>query len=303
MKRKKLTTIVAIALALVMICGGIAIYAVGDANEKRISGEDTAKGTPEASIESEAKVTTEPEAETNEDSEAKITPEPEAVEGGESDEQLWKLQLADTPAYIGMFLKDYLTGDFYVNWIPGIEDEELVAEFVEMLNGIRMRRVTKDEYLNHMNETIQNANYNDRSSEGFRLYNAEGRSIGMVIFSRFATFEYGEDFYPADNPGWGNWLSLRLDNNSDCYTSTNSEKGYYIIDESTFDEELLERVWKECLCGVNPYDFIHNIDSVAAGNNPYGRNPINIYHNDALESYQEKYHGKRFDNVIAVPAN
>lgn len=76
MKRKKLTIIVAIALALVMICGGIAIYAVGEANEKRIGGEDTAKVTAEASIEPEAKITAEPEAETNEDSQAKIPPNP-----------------------------------------------------------------------------------------------------------------------------------------------------------------------------------------------------------------------------------
>lgn len=278
--KKRLTTIVALALALVMICGGIAIYAVGDANEKRIGDEDTAKVTPEASI----------------DSEAKVKAEPEAVEGEESEEQLWKLQLEDTPAYIGMFLMDYMTRDFYVKWIPGIEDEELIAEFVEMLKGIRMRKVTDEEFYSYCDEEELNSGFNDASTEGFKLYSAEGRHIGTIFFSRNATFEYGKDFYPADNPGWCNWVMLQTEKKADA-----SQSEIFIIDESTFDEELLERVWKECLCGVNPYDFIHNIDSVAAGDNPYDRNPINLYNIDVIEAYREKYQGEEFDDVIAVP--
>ena len=296
MKRKKLTIIVAIALALVMICGGIAIYAVGDANEKRISGEDTAKGTPEASIESEAKVTTEPEAETNEDSEAKITPEPEAVEGEESDEQLWKLQLADTPAYIGVSANNPHVWELNINALPGTVDKELIAKFTEMLNGIRMTKVTDmEEFHKYCDERMLNSGFNDESSESFSLYNAEGRHIGTIFFSRYATFEYGKDFYPADNPGWCNWVFLRTEN----HTSLDDSE-FFIIDESTFDEELLERMWKECLCGVNPYDFITKLDEVTAGNNPYGRKPINLYNIDVIKANREDPNSG-YDCVIAVP--
>ncbi len=283
MKRKKLTTIVALALALVMICGGIAIYAVGDANDKCIGGEDIAKVTPEASIEPEAK----------------ITPEPEAVEGEESEEQLWKLQLADTPAYVGILIRDYTNRDVYLKRRPGTENKELIKEFVEMLNGIRMTKVTDmEEFRKYCDERMQNSGYNDKSSESFCLYNADGRDIGTIYFSRYATFEYGKDFYPADNPGWRNWLYLRTEN----HTSLDDSE-LFIIDESTFDEELLERVWKECLCGATPYDFICNIDDVAEGNNPYGRKPINLYHVDAIEAYREGDRGEEFDNVIAVPVD
>lgn len=302
MKGKKLTGIVAIALALVMICGGIAIYAVGDANDKRIGDEDTAKVTPEASIDSEAKVTTEPEAETNEDSQAKITPEPEAVEDEESEEQLWKLQLADTPAYIGVNVNDYLVNNFdmIINGLPGTADEELIAEFTEMLNGIRMRKVTNEEFYAYRQKLIQNSNYNDTSYEWFCLFNSEGRSIGTVFFSRLATFEYGKDFYPAENPGWLNTIMVETEINHD--DPLNVETETFIIDESTFDEELLERMWKECLCGVNPYDFIANLDEVTAGNNPYGREPIDLYAIDVIKADRENPNSE-YDIVIAVPVD
>ncbi len=298
MKRKKLTIIVAIALALVMICGGIAIYAAGDANDKRIGGEDTAKVTAEASIEPEAKVTAEPEAETNEDSQAKITPEPEAVEGEESEEQLWKLQLADTPAYIGVSANNPHVWELNINAMPGTVDKELIAEFTEMLNGIRMRKVTNEEHRDYEQKLIQDSNYNDSSTESFRMYNSEGRSIGTVFFSRLATFEYGKDFYPAENPGWLNTAHIAIEIKPG--DQLDAEYGFFIIDESTFDEELLERMWKECLCGVNPYDFITNLDEVTAGNNPYGKKPINLYNIDVIKADREDPNSG-YDPVIAVP--
>ena len=285
-----------------MICGGIAIYAVGEANEKRIGGEDTAKVTAEASIEPEAKITAEPEAETNEDSQAKIPPKPEAVEGEDSNEQRWKLQLADTPAYIGVDPNDYLVNnmDMIINGLPGTVDEELIAEFTEMLNGLRMRKVTREDYRDYKQKLIQNSNYNDSSTESFRMYNSEGRSIGSVLFSRLATFEYGKDFYPAENPGWLNTAYIAIEIKPG--DQLDAEYGFFIIDESTFDEELLERMWKECLCGVNPYDFIANLDEVSEGNNPYGRKPINLYHIDVIKADREDPNSG-YDPVIAVPVD
>ncbi len=293
MKGKKLTIIVAIALALVMICGGIAIYAVGEANEKRIGGEDTAKVTAEASIEPEAKVTAEPEAETNEESQAKIPPKPEAVEGEDSNEQRWKLQLADTPAYIGVSPNNYRVDNMSIRGLPGTVDEELIAEFTEMLNGIRMRKVTNEDYRNHVKEIEQSPKYNSTTYESFHLYSAEGRLIGWVFFSRRAYYASIAEQYPEENPGWENWVIFPTEEDAD-------QSEVFIIDESTFDEELLERMWKECLCGVNPYDFITNLDEVTAGNNPYGRKPINLYNIDVIKADREEPNSG-YDPVIAVP--
>lgn len=284
MKRKKLTTIVAIALALVMICGGIAIYAAGDAKEKRIGGEDTAKVTPEASIEPEAK----------------ITPEPEAVEGEESDEQLWKLQLADTPAYLGVSVMDRSSFDGY-SGCPGIQDAELIAEFTEMLNGIRMTKITNEEYSRYLDEEKQNSGFDDTSVGQFCLYNAEGRYLGTITLQRFATSAVGAEYYPKDNPGWSKMVFVCTKDTTDLQEFADNIE-CFMIDESTFDEDLIERIWKECLCGAIPYDFIHNTDAVASGNDPYGRKPMDLLSVNAISNYEIE-HPNEFDDVIAVPVD
>ena len=67
------------------------------------------------------------------------------------------------------------------------------------------------------------------------------------------------------------------------------------IDEDTFDEELMERVWRACFCGLNPEQFFSDFDK-----NVNELDPINIKELDVVKQYSTE-HPNGSASIIVVP--
>ena len=297
----KLLSIIAIVLAVVMIGTGVAVYASSNDDASRKSTEATAKQTPEPASVDEATGETSPEP--VQDDEAKTTAEPEDVSG--KGEQLWKLQFDATPAYIGY---TYYQGPetCCYTWQPGIVDQELIDEFVEMLEGMRFTYISYEEYrANYLQE--QHMTYPDYG-EMFTFYDANGRELGYIMFSRAYEPMLDEngnrlevewawtDKYPEENLGWSK-IFLLYDRKYD-FGDHDKELGHYIVNEDTFDQELLERVWRTFFFGSDPIEYFDDFENVTAG-----KNPINLRDLDVIKRYEDEHPGNWSTNLIVVPAD
>ena len=159
MKGKNLTITLIAVLVLALLCAGIAVFADGQAS--KIPGAGQAA-----------------------DNTAKETPAPEQEKPAAETETATRrrLQLEDEVAYIAIFYSDYKSGDYVTTFYPGIVDEQLIAEFVEMLNNIRMIEISDEDFMSqYLVEFINNYN---TYPEGFWLYNSEGKLLGdLMIYS------------------------------------------------------------------------------------------------------------------------
>ena len=302
MKRThKFLSVIAIVLAVVMIGAGVAVYASSNGDAGRKSTEATSKQTPEPASIDEATGETSPES--VQDDEAKATAEPEDVSG--EGEQLWKLQFDAAPAYIGYVYCQGPETRCYT-WEPGIVDQELIDEFVEMLEGMRFTYIPDEEYrANYKQE--QRMTYPDYG-EHFSFYDASGKKLGDITFSRAYEPMLDEngnrlevewawaDKYPEENLGWSN-IFLLYDRKYDC-GDYDRDSGFYIVDEDTFDQELLERVWRTFFFGADPIEYFNDFENVTAG-----KNPINLRDLDVIKRYPEKHPGNWSTNIMVVPVD
>nr|MDY5756951.1 hypothetical protein [Eubacteriales bacterium] len=220
----------------------------------------------------------------------KETPAPEEEKPAAETETAtkWRLQLEDEVAYIAIFYSDYKSGDYVTTFYPGIVDEQLIAEFVEMLNNIRMIEISDEDFMSqYLDEFINNYN---TYPEGFWLYNSEGKLLGDLMLYRACT---DESYYPDSNPGWSRLVyRYAVDENGKPYKN---DLVRFLIDEDTFDEELMERVWRACFCGLNPEQFFSDFDK-----NVNELDPINIKELDVVKQYSTE-HPNGSASIIVVP--
>ena len=164
----------------------------------------------------------------------------------------------------------------------------MIAEFVEMLNNIRMIEISDEDFMSqYLDEFINNYN---TYPEGFWLYNSEGKLLGDLMLYRACT---DESYYPDGNPGWSRLVyRYAVDENGKPYKN---DLVRFLIDEDTFDEELMERVWRACFCGLNPEQFFSDFDK-----NVNELDPINIKELDVVKQYSTE-HPNESASIIAVP--
>ena len=279
MKGKNLTITLIAVLVLALLCAGIAVFADGQASKIPGAGQaadNTAKETPPV--------------ETELINDVKETPAPEEEKPAAETETAtkWRLQLEDEVAYIAIFYSDYKSGDYVTTFYPGIVDEQLVAEFSEMLNNIRMIEISDEDFMSQYVDELIN-NYNTYP-EGFWLYNSEGKLVGDLMLRRACT---DESYYPDGNPGWSRLVYMyAVDENGKPYKN---DLVRFLIDEDTFDEELMERVWRACFCGLNPEQFFSDFDK-----NVNELDPINIKELDVVKQYSTE-HPNGSASIIVVP--
>ena len=220
MKGKNLTITLIAVLVLALLCAGIAVFADGQASKIPGAGQaadNTAKETPPV--------------ETELINDVKETPAPEEEKPAAETETAtkWRLQLEDEVAYIAIFYSDYKSGDYVTTFYPGIVDEQLIAEFVEMLNNIRMIEISDEDFMSqYLDEFINNYN---TYPEGFWLYNSEGKLLGDLMLYRACT---DESYHPDGNPGWSRLVyRYAVDENGKPYKN---DLVRFLIDEDTFVE-------------------------------------------------------------------
>ena len=226
MKGKNLTITLIAVLVLALLCAGIAVFADGQASKIPGAGQaadSTAKETPpvETELINDVKETPAPEEE-------KPAAETEA-------EPKWKLQLEDEVAYVGFFY-GRVGGPYCTEFYPGIDDEQLIAEFVEMLNNIRMVEISREVYIEQYKEDIIE---NYTGAEMFLFYGEDGCPLGTISFSRAVS---ESSYYPEENLGWSRIISVYVPNENGVVLKDSSCRKRFLIDEDTFDEELIERV-------------------------------------------------------------
>ena len=278
MKGKNLTITLIAVLVLALLCAGIAVFADGQASKIPGAGQaadNTAKETPPV--------------ETELINDVKETPAPEEEKPAAETETAtkWRLQLEDEVAYVGFFY-GRVGGPYCTEFYPGIDDEQLIAEFVEMLNNIRMIEISDEDFMSqYLDEFINNYN---TYPEGFWLYNSEGKLLGDLMLYRACT---DESYHPDGNPGWSRLVyRYAVDENGKPYKN---DLVRFLIDEDTFDEELMERVWRACFCGLNPEQFFSDFDK-----NVNELDPINIKELDVVKQYSTE-HPNGSASIIVVP--
>ena len=282
MKGKNLTITLIAVLVLALLCAGIAVFADGQASKIPGAGQaadSTAKETPpvETELINDVKETPAPEEE-------KPAAETEA-------EPKWKLQLEDEVAYVGFFY-GRVGGPYCTEFYPGIDDEQLIAEFVEMLNNIRMVEISREVYIEQSKEDIIE---NYTGAEMFLFYGEDGCPLGTISFSRAVS---ESSYYPEENLGWSRIISLYVPNENGVVLKDSSCRKRFLIDEDTFDEELIERVWRECLGGRNPDQFY--MDYLAYMDNGEELDLLNIKTVDIIAQGEDNY-SENHSDIIAVP--
>ena len=136
---------------------------------------------------------------------------------------------------------------------PMTDDAELLADFTEMLRGLRFVNISNEEYAEYfMEERLA-----DYIEEGpiFTVYDELGGEIGTVEFLRAK----GKDsVYSAEAPGWSRLAVVFLND-------PGSESGYSmqfcVITQGTFDEGMLEAVWNRCLQGLTVEQYLYKMDN------------------------------------------
>ena len=282
MKGKNLTITLIAVLVLALLCAGIAVFADGQASKIPGAGQaadSTAKETPpvETELINDVKETPAPEEE-------KPAAETEA-------EPKWKLQLEDEVAYVGFFY-GRVGGPYCTEFYPVIDDEQLIAEFVEMLNNIRMVEISREVYIEQYKEDIIE---NYTGAEMFLFYGEDGCPLGTISFSRAVS---ESSYYPEENLGWSRIISLYVPNENGVVLKDSSCRKRFLIDEDTFDEELIERVWRECLGGRNPDQFY--MDYLAYMDNGEELDLLNIKTVDIIAQGEDNY-SENHSDIIAVP--
>ncbi|MDD5981031.1 MAG: hypothetical protein PUC27_02620 [Clostridium sp.] len=269
-------------LVLALLCAGIAVFADGQASKIPDAGQaadSTAKETPPA--------------ETELINDAKKTPAPEEEKPAAETETAtkWRLQLEDEVAYVGFFY-GRVGGPYCTEFYPGIDDEQLIAEFVEMLNNIRMVEISREAYIEQYKEDIIE---NYTGAEMFLFYGEDGCPLGTISFSRAVS---ESSYYPEENLGWSRIISVYVPNENGVVLKDSSCRKRFLIDEDTFDEELIERVWRECLGGRNPDQFY--MDYLAYMDNGEELDLLNIKTVDIIAQGEDNY-SENHSDIIVVP--
>ena len=282
MKGKNLTITLIAVLVLALLCAGIAVFADGQASKIPGAGQaadSTAKETPPV--------------ETELINDVKETPAPEEEKPAAETETAtkWRLQLEDEVAYVGFFY-GRVGGPYCTEFYPGIDDEQLVAEFVEMLNNIRMVEISREVYIEQYKEDIIE---NYTGAEMFLFYGEDGCPLGTISFSRAVS---ESSYYPEENLGWSRIISVYVPNENGVVLKDSSCRKRFLIDEDTFDEELIERVWRECLGGRNPDQFY--MDYLAYMDNGEELDLLNIKTVDIIAQGEDNY-SENHSDIIAVP--